>query len=67
MQLGEECRSIRIIQCGALADTHQFHLEHVQQYAAHRRIEVRQVAKGDVVDRVHRSGDPLKPGDGREP
>ena len=61
MQLGKECRGIRIVQCGALANTQELHFKHIQQPDTHRCINVRQIAKDDVINRGHRGGNPLKP------
>ena len=45
----------------ATTDALELHLNQVEKPATQRRVEVRQLDVGDVVDRVDRRSDPLKP------
>jgi hypothetical protein len=61
LEAGEECHRVHKVQCRDSTDARQTHLDQVEQSAAHRCIEVRQVAHRHVGHRVQRVSDPLKP------
>ena len=61
LEPGEERRRVGIVQSRTSTDAHQPHLDQVDQPAAQRHIEVRQIAHRHERHRVQRRRDPLKP------
>jgi len=61
LEPGEERRRVGVVESRTATDREQMHLDDLHQPAAHRLVEVGQIAHRHERHRVKRRGDPAKP------